>query len=272
MFSSRHGLGRLGPHFPTAWNSLWTSWGLSLAGQIRLWSSHAAQHPPIAHTNLTLASEQGCNFNRCRSLHLHQKQARSAECFLSHQSHRQESCWLYTIKSYVPCTPVAHTETHHSLNAVPGTNLPAGRELPAQLEIQPMGGFQTRLQLLCISSSCKASSCFSPSWSLCCWAKQLLLRAGCRNSIWAVECRLGIWAMPQHGEIITEAQENEWVLGKEGREERRGEEEEKARAEREEASRNIFNQQTMQKSQQTWAPSENQMGTMWATKQGKKVN
>lgn len=129
-------------------------------GQIRLWSSHAAQHPPIAHTNLTLASEQGCNFNKYRSLHLHQKQDRSAECFLSLQSHRQESCWLYTIKSYAPCTPAAHTETHHSLNAVPGTNLPAGRELPAQLEIQPMGGFQTRLQLLCSSSSCKTSSCF----------------------------------------------------------------------------------------------------------------
>lgn len=76
--------------------------------------------------------------------------------------------------------------------------------------------------------------------------------------------------MLQRGEIITEAQENEWVLRKEGREERWGEEEEKAQAEREKASRNIFNQQTMQKSQQTGTPSENQKGAMWATKQGKK--
>lgn len=47
-----------------------------------------------------------------------------------------------------------------------------------------------------------------------------------------------------------------------GQEERWGEEEEKAQAEREKVSRNIFNQQTMQKSQQTGAPPENQKGTM----------
>lgn len=65
------------------------------------------------------------------------------------------------------CTPAFLwlMETHHLLNAVPGTNLPAGRDLPAQLELQPMGCFQTRQQLLWSSSSCKTSSCFSPSRS-----------------------------------------------------------------------------------------------------------
>lgn len=136
------------------------------------------------------------------------------DCILSLHSHRQESCWLYTIKLYLASVysglPMAHMQMNQQLTATPGTNLPTeSPEIQPTAEIQPMGCFQARQQLLprCLSClpPCRNNLLLGKQWAFGPWS-----------------CRLGLWVALGDWEIINKVQENERVLKKRKKESRRG--------------------------------------------------
>lgn len=168
MFSYRHRLSRLGHHFP--W--LETLCGLPEGSACQAKSGSVA----LMQHNIHPVHTQVLPWQVSRAAILKNDGAytsiRSKTDLLSVFCHSRatgrraagSTPSSHTFPVYTSLR-MAHTETHHLLNAVPGTNLPAGRELPAQLQIQPMGCFLTKQQLLWSSSSCKTSNCFSPSGS-----------------------------------------------------------------------------------------------------------
>jgi len=77
---------------------------------------------------------------------------------------------------------MAHMENCHLLNDVPGTNMPIVRPVaPCTAEIQPMGCFQARQQLLLSSSSCNTAATSHHAGVSCFCVKQLLLKASWEN-------------------------------------------------------------------------------------------
>lgn len=150
---------------------------------------------PVHLPDLTLASEQGCNFGKCRSLHLHQKQDRSTEWFfVTPEPQAGELLALYHQVVRSLCTPVFLWLTWRHITYLMLCQAQSCLQEGSSLHCWKYSSWAASRQS---NSSCgfpqvaRQAAASHQAGVICCWLKQLLLKTSWENSIWAMELQAG---------------------------------------------------------------------------------